>query len=133
VKIRSTAMADLLTLGDTGFVGGYVASEWARSRQGRNAIRVSAVRVDYDFEVASSRAGLAHTLVVHVEGTGEADARAKKDALLAIVEAGPWVLDVYEDSTTEVWLCDPVEVEPFEYLDGIHWRLSLTIPARPAF
>lgn len=133
MKVRSTAMADLLTLGDTGFVDGYIASQWTRGPGARNAIRVSAVRVDYDFEVASSRAGLAHSLTVHVTGTDAADARANKDALLAIVEAGPWVLDVYGDSTTEVWLCDPVEVEPFEFPDGTHWRLDLTIPARPAF
>ena len=133
MKIRDLSAVVQLTLGDAALVGGYVASDFQRGSQGRTRVVASSVRVNYDFEVASSRAGRNLSLTVFVEGSSPADARSKVAALLVEVESGPWLLDVYGDGTSEVWLCDPAEYDPTEFPGGTQWQLALSIPARPAY
>jgi hypothetical protein len=133
VKIRDTVLAELMEIGDTLPVDGYTLTDYQANQRSHRRTVTSAPRVDFDFEVSRSRQSHRLTVVVYMEDTTPALGKAKEDDLLALVEADQWVLDVYGDSTTEVWLCDAADSEHVLYNRGAQREVTLTIPARPAF
>lgn len=132
--VRDAAGVEVLELGDTGLVDGYLAAAGfdEGQRSWRRTYHSAAARVDDEFEQTKARAKQRLTLPVYIEGTSVADVRAKHRALLAAVEADSWILDPAGDGTGGYWLCDAADSEPPEIFPGGLCRLvTFSIPASP--
>lgn len=127
--VKDSAGTTVLTLGDTGLVGGYLVTNYEEGDRIVDSQDVSSRFVDDDFEMHSRIKGIRLTVDIYIEGTNWADVKTKRDALLAAVEARRWQLTV--GSVT--WSCrraNSTSPIPTAGADS-NWRVvSLSIPVR---
>lgn len=127
--VKDSSGTTVLTLGDTGVVGGYLVTNYEEGDRISDSQDVSGRFVDDDFEMHSRLKGIRLAVDVYIEGSDWADVKAKRDALLAAVEARRWQLVI--GSVT--WKCRRANSSspmPAAGIDSTWRHVSLSIPVR---
>lgn len=129
--IRDADGGEVLELGDDEFVGGYAVKDFDDSSRKHKRITTDAPRVDSEYDESASLRRMNLRLVVEVQGSTQAELRARRGALLAAVEVPVWILDV--DGTIQ-YQCAVSDSESPRYANpaALSREVTLTIPAHPS-
>lgn len=125
---RDVAGVAVFEADNSALVDGQVTSDYQESGSRFARTYVEADNVDGGYEVERHRVNTQLTWQVHLAGV---DASTRHGDLLEATQSGTWLLDVLEDGSSLVWVCDAADEEPpVFYPDGSR-TVTLTISAKP--